>query len=316
MSLLKELTIVLGLPRPELERIIITAPRRYKTYHIRKRNGGWRQIAHPSKELKTIQRFFLEHYLEKYPVHEAAMAYAKGRNIRANAEFHMMENVFLKLDFITFFPSIKASDWKKFLALTDVKAIEDTEDVELSTNILFWGAGSDKPTCLSIGAPTSPMISNILLFPLDMALAGLAVEHGVRYTRYADDITISGPTIDSVLAFERIVKQQVKDLKHPKLKFNRAKRGLYTRGQRRMVTGLVVTPDARVSLGRQRKRLISSLLHRSSLGQLELERRGVLKGLLGFAITNEPGFITRLRRKYGDRAVDDALRFYVPPRAF
>jgi len=81
-----------------------------------------------------------------------------------------------------------------------------------------------------------------------------------------------------------------------------------------MVTGLVVTPTGQVSLGRQRKRLISTLLHRSGLGQLSVEQKGLLKGLLGFALANEPAFVGRLRHKYGDGAVDEGLRYFVPPR--
>src|SRR4051812_12128075 len=71
---------------------------------------------------------------------------------------------------------------------------------------------------------------------------------------------------------------------------------LYGPAERRLVTGLVITPEKKVSIGRSRKRLISALLHRFSLGHLDLESQGKLKGLLGFAIANEPMFLNRLRR--------------------
>src|SRR5882724_8852090 len=107
MSLLDELTVSIGLAVPDLLRIIVTAPKRYKVYTIPKRNGGVRIIAQPSRELKVLQRFLLDRYLRKYPIHPAAMAYERGRNIFENAAQHIDNSVFLKLDFEAFFPSIK-----------------------------------------------------------------------------------------------------------------------------------------------------------------------------------------------------------------
>jgi hypothetical protein len=88
----------------------------------------------------------------------------------------------------------------------------------------------------------------------------------------------------------------------------RSKRGLYTKGERRMVTGLIVTPVGEVSIGRERKRTISVMLHKFSIGDLDAEQLEVLKGLLGFTIANEPTFVNRMREKYGNSVVDTALR--------
>jgi hypothetical protein len=79
-----------------------------------------------------------------------------------------------------------------------------------------------------------------------------------------------------------------------------------------MVTGLVITPTGEISLGRARKREMSSLLHRSQDGLLAPDRRGYLKGMLGFALAHEPAFVERMRAKYGDGTVDAALKYFVP----
>jgi hypothetical protein len=244
------------------------------------------------------------------------MAYASKRNIRDNAEVHVAANVILKLDFTNFFPSIKVADWERYAKKVEVRQI-DQADIRLYSRIMFWGQQprSIMPRCLSIGAPTSPTLSNILLYDLDVELSGLALQQGVQYTRYADDITISGATVDRVLTFEKSVKRAVRALRSPKLTFNEEKRGLYRKGQRRMVTGLIVTPTRQVSIGRSRKRLISAMLHRSAHGLLGPLERSRLKGFLGFTVANEPDFIGRLRLKYGNEAVDAALRFHAPTRA-
>jgi retron-type reverse transcriptase len=316
MSLSIDIIRALGWSGTDIQRIVSTAPARYKVYPIPKRHGaGWRIIAQPSRELKAIQHYILHNKLTAYPVHESAMAYALKRNIRANAERHIAANVVLKLDFTDFFPSIKVADWEKYARRVVVDAV-DPSDIKLYSRIMFWGETprSVLPRCLSIGAPTSPALSNILLYDLDVTLAEAALKLNVQYTRYADDITISGPTTDAVLRFETIASKAIRSLKSPKLVFNEEKRGLYKKGQRRMVTGLIITPTRQISIGRERKRLISAMLHRSSRNLLNLLERSRLKGLLGFSVANEPQFVGRLREKYGNEVIDAALTFHAPLR--
>lgn len=316
MSLILELAEATGLSSGDIERVIRTAPARYKTYPIEKRSGGVRIIAQPSRELKVIQNYILKEKLKDFPVHNCAMAYEKGRNIFDNATSHVGSRVLMKLDFKDFFPSIKVKDWERFIAASSVDTISPTE-VYLYSKVLFWGEKrrSSVPKCLSIGAPTSPKVSNILLYDFDTAMSGKARSLNLSYTRYADDITISGETVEQILLLEREAKQILRKMAHPKLTFNEEKRGIYAKGRRQMVTGLIVTPQAVISIGRERKRQISSLLHRSSLGQLDNDRRSLLKGLLGFCVANEPEFIGRLRRKYGNGAVNAAMKFHAPKRA-
>jgi RNA-directed DNA polymerase len=153
-----------------------------------------------------------------------------------------------------------------------------------------------------------------MLFVMDSELTSCAGRQNVQYTRYADDITVSGDSIDSVVAFENLIQRYIGKMKSPKLIFNKSKRGLYTKGERRLVTGLVLTPERRISIGRERKRTISVLLHKQSLGELSQEAIGTLKGLLGFTIANEPTFVDRMRVKYGDAVIDKALRARIPSR--
>jgi hypothetical protein len=311
-QLLRELSTEFGLGQRDLLRIISTAPKRYKVYQIPKRHGGTRTIAQPSKELKAIQRFVLDRLLSKLPVHERAMAYVEGRNIAQNASAHVGFRSVLKLDFENFFPSIKVADWRRYVQ--DHELPIDGQELTLYARILFWGMGNLRPVCLSIGAPTSPMMSNVIMFNLDDLFCKRADDLGVSYTRYADDITVAGESAENLLLFESFARSIIRRSKTPKLKFNEEKRGLYTMGQRRMVTGLVITPTHRISIGRQRKRLISAMLHRIKIGKADPEIKAELKGLLGFCIANEPEFVSRMRAKYGSAIVDSALRYVIPRR--
>jgi len=89
--------------RTDVDTIIHTAPRRYKVYRIPKRNGDYRTIAHPARELKCLQRALLKLSPENLSVHKTATAYEKGTSIFANANVHA-ECVWLaKFDFSDFF---------------------------------------------------------------------------------------------------------------------------------------------------------------------------------------------------------------------
>ncbi len=314
MRVVHEISVATGIPIGEVLSIIVSAPKRYRVYEIDKKGGGKREIAHPARELKIIQRFMLDNFLSKFPVHRSAAAYIKGKNIYENARYHADSNYILKLDFEKFFPSIKATDWRKFIEESD-NSVFSIDDIEPTLQIFFWGCGSRTPKCLSIGAPTSPAISNMMLYQLDSNIYEKAKQFEVRYTRYADDITISGSSRENVLLFEKVLRTIISEMKSPKLKFNDGKRGLYGRGQRRLVTGLLLTPGGGVSLGRDRKRMIAALLHKLSLEALDVEKMGELKGWLGFSAANEPEFLNRMRRKYGDDLLDRALSFHVPSRA-
>jgi RNA-directed DNA polymerase len=295
-------------------RIIATAPARYKQYTIPKRRGGERTIAQPSREVKALQYYILESKLSAFPIHGSATGYVKGCNILQNAAYHQQNRVIMKLDFVDFFPSLMVRDWDVLLASHRPPIIERS-DSSFYKQLLFWGQGSSTARCLSIGAPTSPALSNIMLFQLDRKLFQAAARTNVIYTRYADDITVSGRRIEDVLRFEASFLRILESTKSPLLTVNDQKRGIYLKGQRRMVTGLIITPVGSISIGRDRKRLISVMLHKVRIEESSSEQMSYLKGMMGFCLANEPEFISRMRKKYGSDVIDKVLAFMPPPRA-
>jgi RNA-directed DNA polymerase len=309
MSLLDELVDYVGLSRSDLLRVINTAPVRYKTYEIPKRNGGVRVIAQPSKELKAIQRYILENKLRKLPMHRSALAYEPKTSIYKNAYIHRNSEYLLKLDFKDFFPSIRVKDWRAYYSKCDRRLFEQS-DFDYYAKILFWSAGkkSLKPICLSIGAPTSPTLSNALMKEFDEYVFNISQLNNTSYSRYADDIFISGSVATSINIVESLLYSYVRDLKSPNLSFNKEKRVFVGKGSRRTVTGLNITPNQTLSIGRSRKRMISSLVHRHTLGELNEDETEMLKGFLSFALANEPEFIERLRNKYTEQIISRIFR--------
>jgi hypothetical protein len=295
--LLALLTEATGLAGYDLARVIATAPRRYKEFKIEKRQGGYRAMAQPAREVKALQRAIVSEYLLGLPVHPAATAYEAGTSIRENAARHALNGPILKLDLKEFFPSIRDVDWLRYCREMN---IFDTEEERIaSSRILFHRRKGSSILRLAIGAPTSPKISNLLMYRFDREVAATVAGDFVTYTRYADDLTFSAKRTGYLNHVEANVRSILRSLEYPKLFLNDEKKVLATKKYHRQVTGLVLTNDGRVSLGRDRKRNLRAALHRFSLGKMTTKEAKRLHGLLAFARDVEPVFYARMEAYYG-----------------
>lgn len=294
-AILEELALDFPLSPTDLSRLVLTAPQRYKIYRIAKRKTGeWRIIAQPSREVKILQYWVLSNYLKNLPIHACASAYKSGSSIRANAEKHANSQFLLKMDFKDFFPSIIPEDL--FYYMKRFFILGDDEKLFLS-NVLFWqNAGRLR---LSIGAPSSPMISNIVMYEFDEIMSHHCSIHGVNYTRYADDLAFSTNTPGILSAIESLVEKTTKQILHPRLSINSDKTVHASRKGRRKVTGIILNNNGDVSLGRERKRTISAMVHSFALGKVSQDQAVRLSGLLAFCMDVEPAFVARLSKKYG-----------------
>lgn len=286
-----------GLPPSTVRRVLITAPRRYKTYLIDKRSGGKREIAHPARELKLLQRAFLSSVLEGLPVHETATAYVKGKSLKDNALPHANNGPILKLDFKNFFPSIRGKDWLKYCS--ENRIFLKDGDAELSALLLFRRAKGESHLKLSIGAPTSPAVSNILMWKFDDAVWRTVGERYVTYTRYADDMTFSAPRTGFLQGIQSRVANIVRETPYPKLEINDSKTRFVTTKFHRDVTGLTLSLDGRVTIGQLRKRNIRAGLHQARMGSLNAEQLSTLAGWIAFARSIEPEYVVTLENRYG-----------------
>jgi RNA-directed DNA polymerase len=299
VGLLRDLAVALDMSESDIASIVRTAPRRYKLFTIPKRSGADRRvIAQPAHALKAIQRYVVATKLTPLRIHPIATAYRTGRSIADNAAAHAAKRVILKLDFHDFFNSITPGDLQAVVERTRLDTIEASDRVLLNL-ILFWLHPLENRLCLAIGAPSSPFISNAVMEPLDRQFQDIARAHSARCTRYADDITLSANSIENLLQAERELRQVVGSSLHPRLTFNDSKRGLFTTAGRRLVTGLVLTPDGKVSLGRERKRKISAALHHISVGRnVAHAHREETRGWLAYANGVEPAFVVSMAVKY------------------
>lgn len=295
-DLIRIISAQLGVLPIQLEQIVRTSPLRYKVFTIPKRDGSLRTVAQPAREVKAIQRWLISDLSSILPVHPSATAYQTGMSIKINAEQHLKNDFLLKMDFQNFFPSIQFSDLcthlQKYAAIR-----YDHSAIEMISRLCCWAPERRPPLRLCIGAPSSPLISNSILYDFDCYISEISSNYKVSYTRYADDLTFSCNNPDILKKYQFIVKDFLASMASPSLKINAKKTVFASRSGLRMVTGITLTPDGNLSVGRERKRLARSMFHRFSLNKLSEKEIEKMYGLLAFIDHIEPGFSFRLKRE-------------------
>lgn len=288
----------LFMPEDQLFKFINSAPIRYKRYNIKKRNGkGVRTIAQPSRQVKALQRIVVDLLRDSLPIHETAAAYELGRGIKFNAQLHLHSSYLLKMDFRNFFPSINPELFLNICARHEIQLTKQDEDV--LSHLLFWKLQRNSPLRLSIGAPSSPFISNVVMYFFDQEMVSICSQLDVTYSRYADDLTFTTNRKGVLFDIPNLVGAVLRAECIGKIKVNKNKTVISSKGRNRHVTGITLTNDNKLSLGRKKKRILSSLIHKSTLDILSPKELESLKGQLGFAKHVEPEFIARMKVKYG-----------------
>lgn len=310
-KLVRLLSAQTGLSEYDVERIINRAPDTYKSYTIPKRNGrGDRIISQPAREVKVLQRILIER-LRSLPIHDCAMAYRKGISIRANALKHAQNGPIRKYDFESFFPSIRGADWEQYCSVNSV--FSEREDVFRSVNLFFHRAKRTNIMRLAIGAPSSPWLSNVLLYDFDDIVSRAVAKDRVTYTRYADDLTFSAPRTGHLTVVDDIVREAVSQSAFPRLKLNDSKTVLATKKYRRVVTGLILTDNGEVSIGRHKKRMVRAQVHHALLADVGWENAYKLLGYIAHIRSVEPSFYSRLLAHYGEDFENQIRKMNGPP---
>lgn len=295
----------LPLSRGELLLLIATAPNRYKVHTIEKRhNRGKRLIAQPTAEVKVVQTLLQGHLQGLLPIHECTKAYRARTSIKDHAEPHATKRYLLKIDFKDFFPSITSADFGQHLS----RYTEMNQDgVDVLSRVFFWRPKLTNRLILAIGAPSSPWLSNTILFDFDSRLSEYCREAGIVYTRYADDLALSTNTpniLGDALAYVRTL---CAELPYPRLTINEDKTVFTSKKNNRTLTGLVLSNSGSVSIGRERKREIRSLANHYSRGLLVPEKIAHLRGLLAFTLSIDRAFNAAIERMIGPKKYEELM---------
>lgn len=172
----------LGIGRAEHLFLNRHAGYRYHLKQVPKRRGGVRTLMIPDDRLKFFQQKLLRLLEPLYIVRAPVHGFVKGKSPITNAKVHAGRPFLLNVDLENFFGTVTRNRVEGVL-----RALGLNSDV-----VRLIGTLCVANNQLPQGAPTSPILANMICYRLDRELMQFAASHRLRYTRYADDLTFSG----------------------------------------------------------------------------------------------------------------------------
>lgn len=255
----------------------------YHTVYLPKSDGSKRKLSVPDLILKKVQRSIADNILAQYPISRYAKAYKVGSSVQKNARPHIGKKKILKLDIEGFFDHILYSRVKDTVFYEE----KYSESIRILLTMLCYYNDS-----LPQGAPTSPAITNIIMYDFDETVGTFCNEKNIAYTRYCDDMTFSGCFDErEIISF---VKGELRKLG---LFLKNRKTAVISASKRQVVTGIVVNEKMNVTKD-YKKTIRQEIYYIKKFGLDEhLKRLGIsdkqqyvlsLKGRIAFVLQTIP----------------------------
>jgi len=289
----------------------------YRSFKIPKRSGGLRQIDAPNDELKRalydLKMIFEKKFYMSY--HTAAFAYVHGRSTIDSVKRHQQNKSrwFLKTDMRHFFPSTSPEFLMKMLCMTFpfCAFIEDDwgnrELLEKALSLCFLNGG------LPQGTPTSPMLTNALMIPIDHAISKMCHEYQPHlcYTRYADDILISSEYSFKWTDVQNKLIAILNSFEAP-FSLHPDKTRFGSNSGRNWNLGVMLNAENKITIGHEKKKVAKACVFQFMTDYdrgmpWSLEDTQHLAGQLSYYKMVEPEFVTMLLDKYAQKFGKDVM---------
>lgn len=283
---LEQLSQVLKVPKRKLTYILYVKriENLYIDFEIPKKTGGTRKISSPSNDLKEIQKniakllekqqeiFLKENNIKSNISH----AFTKDKSIMTNALIHKHKKYVLNIDLEDFFDSFHFGRVAGYFEKNENFLFPKKTAVILAQLTCYNGK-------LPQGAPSSPIITNLICNILDMKLLKISKKFKVDYSRYADDLTFSTNNNNFIEELDTFLSQLEQIINKSGFEVNKKKTRIQYRESKQMVTGLVV--NKKVNINRKFYR--------------ETRAMAISQYLTGaFKIDNEEGNLKRLEGRF------------------
>lgn len=240
-------------------------PLGYWWHRLPKRDGGSRLLHSPNPRLKLVQKLLLRNVFAKLKVHRACKGFRRKESTVSHARVHIGQAVVIRIDIKDFFHRTQGTrvyDYLRWIGWNDEAAR------------LIWSCCT-RMNGLPQGAPTSPILSNLVNYRMDARLAGLAAHSQARYSRYADDIIFSFSE-DNRRFIRGVIRRVASILSEYGYQMHRKKLRVMRQHQRQIITGLVV--NEKVQLPRKIRRWLRAVEHHLKTGKAITMTREQLKG--------------------------------------
>lgn len=272
----------------------------YRRFKIPKKKGGFREITEPNPELKAKQREVLNYLTLTLliPTPEWMFAYTKHRSTLDMAKEHQNSEKFIKLDLKDFFPSLtKEFVTEKLNNITNFNATNRIEDI---VNLAI----DKKTNSLPQGSPLSPYLSNYAMLETDYEIVNQlkAYDESVIYTRYADDIIISGNRNLNPNKVLSIINETLARTTNGVLKINREKTKVLRTTSKLYIVGIKLNKDHNLTYGHEKKKELKLQLYNLFKGyQYKTVSKEEVQEVLGkfsYMKQIEPEYANYLERKF------------------
>lgn len=290
----------------------------YETFHIPKKSGGLRRIDAPKPELmnalRNLKTIFEEDFHALY--HTAAFAYVKNRCTVDAVKRHQKNNSkwFGKLDLHDFFGSTTLDYVIKMFSMVFpfseiVKVPNGEAELRKALDLAFLNGG------LPQGTPLSPLITNVMMIPVDYKLANAFRDFDKQrfiYTRYADDFIISSKVDFDVHRVEKLVVDTLHEFGAP-FTINESKTRYGSSAGRNWNLGVMLNKDNEITVGHKKKRQFQSMLY----NYITDKRKGIswpredvqtMQGLHSYYRMVEPETIDAIVKHTNGKMETDVLR--------
>ncbi|WP_158682694.1 reverse transcriptase domain-containing protein [Idiomarina sp. OT37-5b] len=294
----------------------------YKKVEIQKR-----VIYIPSYKLKRIHKFLNNTVFNHARFNtDVVFSYRKGISVRDAVTPHAKNKFFFQTDIVSFYQSIKTNDVERALKnqLSDVPISDIDRYIDHIVNLVVVDDH------IPAGFATSPVLSNICLVNFDDALLEYCKTQHLTYTRYSDDIIISGEYELEHKVIEIFVTELLKANLGRAAELNIQKTKRYKRGHDFKLLGLNILPNGVVTIPRESKNEIEVMLYlyltdakgfddyvkhtffssETDIDSSTLRERGIAKlsGKIISAKSMDNNYISKLRRKYGNTIMEMFIR--------
>ena len=269
-----------------------------------------RTIIKPNKKFKTFHTFLNLFLFEHLPINERVVfSYRKGFSAYDAVFPHRAGRHFFQSDIRAFFTSIDRNLIRKTIEFGKDRApILDIDAYIERILDLVCIEGALPP-----GLPASPVISNSVLLSFDDATEAHCRSLGCTYTRYSDDLIISGPAREPLEGLREKLASSLKSMYGPRFELNASKSKIFKTGNKINILGLNILPNERISIDSKVRTTIEVLLHFYLTDRRKFsERAGCdadkaserISGYLNYVNSMDKAYLDKLRQKYGATTVD------------
>lgn len=275
---------------------------KYKLENISKKDGGLREIHKPSFKTKKIQRKILDSILINFKPTNSVFGLSAKKGVLDVAKIHQKNanNYLANLDIKDFFPSINQKMVKRIF----IRCGCSKECASILTKICTVDG------CLPQGAPTSPYLSALALVDLDKKIYKFCIKNNITYTRYFDDITLSGKNLtkEKIDYVENLIVREGYKI-HPN------KKDSFLSNQVKIVNSVIINKKSFDVTNEYKKKILESYLEYKTKQDEKSHNR--LRGLMAFYVYINRSlafnFSKRLEDEYGveeyDRTNENKSKF-------